>query len=515
MTMVLHNLTNTSGSAVRELRHNDTVVLSTMMGLLHNASNTITLSVLDLRHNVTAGALMNGSVTPSPTRSSVISDGGADHQVALNSLTHQVSVGIVLALLDLLMMLGNVLALITISRSPSLHCQPKYLLIANLAFADFLWSILLMPPAIVWEIHGTWMFGKTFCDLYNVTDISLFTVSTYSLLLITIDKYIYICRPLTYPSVVKTYRVVIMIVLVWGLWITYGFVSVFAHLYKDPDIDHTDLEDPCHFVMNKPYAVVSGIISFYAPFFTLSVLSIRIIYITHNHIKKINRVSIPQITVTQFYDNKENNIDAKNIYSLRTIPKYNKGSPLHKSRKIHQQYHACDHNCPNVLDKALNNKKLESNSDQENANSESLKQNGIKRSPKKDGIKNPLAYLQERCSTWRGVALLLSVVITFTVMVSPYWIATTINVFCDCVPVDLYDDYLVYFYYMNPLVNPYIYMVTDRLYRTTMVATLRKLCHCPKTRKLDTNVTNTTMYNETFNMRNSQQDIASISSTVL
>jgi hypothetical protein len=51
------------------------------------------------------------------------------------------------------------------------------------------------------------------------------------------------------------------------------------------------------------------------------------------------------------------------------------------------------------------------------------------------------------------------------IMFAPYWFASVINLGCLCIPPLVFEDYLAVFYYMHSLVNPFIYMATDRRYK--------------------------------------------------
>ena len=314
--------------------------------------------------------------------------------------------GICLAILTFVMLVGNLMALITIYGSERLRRKPKYLFVANLATADLIWSVFLMPMATAWEITETWIFGGFLCDVYNVVDIGVSTVSTYSLLLISVNQFLNISRPLRYPSMVSGRRIIAVILSVWIIWISFAVVSVFANLYEDTSMDPSTIDDPCLFVMNKPFAIVTAVITFIIPFIILLTFSVRIIIITNEHVRRFSKQT-----------------------AFRS---------------------------PNVFTTSAS---------QVNGNNSKSSNNTTHSSPAK---RTSLGVPVRRVS-WRGIALLLTVVVSFMILSAPYYITTLVNAICDCVDPDIYDNYLVYLYYMNPLVNPYIYVAADSQYRKAMI----------------------------------------------
>ena len=87
--------------------------------------------------------------------------------------------------------------------------------IFNLAATDFLLSVICMPFALVSTITGMWVFGKVMCVLTGFL-LSVFCItSILTLALVAIDRYLAICRPLKYCTLITQRTSITMIMCVW------------------------------------------------------------------------------------------------------------------------------------------------------------------------------------------------------------------------------------------------------------------------------------------------------------
>ena len=87
--------------------------------------------------------------------------------------------------------------------------------IFNLAATDFLLSVLCMPFALVSAIAGIWVFGEVMCVLTGFLLSVLCITSILTLALVAIDRYLAICRPLKYCTLITHRTSLAMIVYVW------------------------------------------------------------------------------------------------------------------------------------------------------------------------------------------------------------------------------------------------------------------------------------------------------------
>ena len=128
------------------------------------------------------------------------------------------------AILILFLLLGlswNIYIIYAIIKK-RLYSQPIIMLMLNLAITNLLLCILVMPFNIVSGIAGEYVFGEN--DLVRcrvcqtgVMIITLPLVSIHTLALISIDRFIYLKRPLTYSSIVTPQYMTAVIVATWVL----------------------------------------------------------------------------------------------------------------------------------------------------------------------------------------------------------------------------------------------------------------------------------------------------------
>ena len=110
--------------------------------------------------------------------------------------------------------IGNVITLIVIRKRRPLH-TPSYYLLANLSCGDLLLNASVSLCAAVTLGTRQWVFGAVFCYLNAyMKDISIMqTLAT--LAFISVDRYVAICKPLRYRSLITTPRIRLAIVYSW------------------------------------------------------------------------------------------------------------------------------------------------------------------------------------------------------------------------------------------------------------------------------------------------------------
>ena len=120
--------------------------------------------------------------------------------------------------LVVVIVLGNALVIGTMLTSRRLRHVSASSLIASLAVADILVGVVVLPPAILFEVTGRkWPFGPTLCHLWNMADIWMCTASVHNLVAISVDRYVAVLKPLEYARIVTKRRSYIVLALVWTL----------------------------------------------------------------------------------------------------------------------------------------------------------------------------------------------------------------------------------------------------------------------------------------------------------
>lgn len=203
---------------------------------------------------------------------------------------------ILLCLISIFVVLGNLLVVSAIWHEHQLHSVTNYL-IASLAAADCLVGAVVMPFSIISEIViGSWTFGETWCDLWHSFDVLASTASIMNLCAISLDRYLAITDPISYPSRMTSKRVALLIVSLWTcsslisfpaiLWwravkggplelvspssepSMISLVNTTTIEFIDQDSDtrtKTEPEFKCVFTDDPYYLLFSSFISFYGP----------------------------------------------------------------------------------------------------------------------------------------------------------------------------------------------------------------------------------------------------------
>lgn len=133
---------------------------------------------------------------------------------------------LLLCLLSVFVVLGNLLVVSAIWHETQLHSVTNYL-IASLAAADCLVGAVVMPFSVISEIIiGSWTFGATWCDLWHSFDVLASTASIMNLCAISLDRYLAITDPISYPSRMTPKRVALLIVFVWTVSSVISFPAI-------------------------------------------------------------------------------------------------------------------------------------------------------------------------------------------------------------------------------------------------------------------------------------------------
>ncbi|XP_067409071.1 5-hydroxytryptamine receptor 7 isoform X3 [Emydura macquarii macquarii] len=159
-------------------------------------------------------------VTASPSPASSLaaeSDIRCGEQILSYGNMEKVVIGAILSLITLLTIAGNCLVVISVCFVKKLR-QPSNYLIVSLALADLSVAVAVMPFVSVTDlIGGEWIFGHVFCNVFIAMDVMCCTASIMTLCVISIDRYLGITRPLTYPVRQNGKCMAKMILCVWLL----------------------------------------------------------------------------------------------------------------------------------------------------------------------------------------------------------------------------------------------------------------------------------------------------------
>ncbi|KAM6330332.1 melanopsin [Podargus strigoides] len=124
------------------------------------------------------------------------------------------TIGVVILIVGITGTLGNFLVIYAFCRSRSLQ-TPANTFIINLAISDFLMSITQSPVFFTNSLHKRWIFGEKGCELYAFCGALFGITSMITLMVIALDRYFVITKPLASVGVTSKKKALIILVGVW------------------------------------------------------------------------------------------------------------------------------------------------------------------------------------------------------------------------------------------------------------------------------------------------------------
>uniref|UniRef100_A0A8C6R714 G-protein coupled receptors family 1 profile domain-containing protein n=1 Tax=Nannospalax galili TaxID=1026970 RepID=A0A8C6R714_NANGA len=187
---------------------------------------------------------------------------------------------------------GNFLVMISILHFKQLH-SPANFLVASLACADFLVGLTVMPFSAVRSVESCWYFGESFRKLHSCFDISFCCASIFHLCVISVDRYIAVRDPLTYPTRFTVSVSGRCIAFSWLLPIIYSSSLLYT------GANEAGLEDlvsvltcvgRCQLAVNQSWIFINFLLFFIPTLVMITVYS-RIFLIAKQQAQRIERMS--------------------------------------------------------------------------------------------------------------------------------------------------------------------------------------------------------------------------------
>ncbi|XP_070973652.1 5-hydroxytryptamine receptor 7-like [Oncorhynchus clarkii lewisi] len=198
----------------------------------------------------------------------------------------KVFIGGILTMLTLFTICGNLLVVISVCFVKKLR-QPSNYLIVSLAVADLSIALAVMPFVSITDlIGGQWVFGQVFCNVFIAMDVMCCTASIMTLCVISIDRYLGITKPLTYPVRQNGCCMAKMVVSVWLLSASITLPPLFGWAQNVND------NKVCLISQDFGYTIYSTSVAFYIP--------VSVMLIMYYRIYRAAKLSAAKHTITGF-----------------------------------------------------------------------------------------------------------------------------------------------------------------------------------------------------------------------
>ncbi|RUS74727.1 hypothetical protein EGW08_017501, partial [Elysia chlorotica] len=187
-----------------------------------------------------------------------------------------VLISIVVTLLAIVTSGGNLLVIVAFKIDKNLQTVSNYFLL-SLAVADLTIGIVSMPLYTVYLLMGYWPLKAIMCDIWLSLDYTMSNASVANLIIISVDRYLSVTRPLTYRAKRTPRRAATMIGFAWVISSVMWTPWIFAWPKIEGKRSVPDNECYIQFLTTNQYiTVITAMFAFYIPVIIMSVLYFQI-----------------------------------------------------------------------------------------------------------------------------------------------------------------------------------------------------------------------------------------------
>ncbi|ESO90972.1 hypothetical protein LOTGIDRAFT_178787 [Lottia gigantea] len=381
---------------------------------------------------------------------------------------------ICLTLLVAVVIAGNILVIAAVLTTRKLRTVTN-IFIVNLACADLLLGIFVLPFSAALEVLDSWIFGTIWCHVWLATDVLLCTASIFNLCCISLDRYIAITRPMKYPGLMSSKRGKLLVAATWIVSFLISLPPLIGWNDGNDETSQQTTSQPCEFIPVKcelintrGYRIYSALGSYFIPMFIMVFFYIR-----------IYRAAVKTISAYQkgVLTTKSNGVTVNNKVTLRvhrggsyinhnTSNRSNKDSVERRKSAEKQQLSSTNGINPS-RDKNQKGRKGSDRLKPTNGVRIKFSGNGPTRTSsalQKTG-KNMKTQMRKFNREQKAAKTLAIIVGAFILCWLPFFSIYLIGAFCDdCIPAVLFSV-LFWLGYCNSAINPCVYALFAKDFR--------------------------------------------------
>lgn len=201
------------------------------------------------------------------------------HDVSVNVTAGDVTASEVVLIVGLSVFIvaifvGNVFVVLSVA----LFCKMRTLsngLIASLASADLLVSVVVLPISLQHEVVGRWTLGPYVCDFWITSDVFCCTASILNIVVIALDRYWLITLNVKYTHSAVFSRRRVCLTMLAVAWTVSALISSSPLLGWRTGTEKQN-PDVCMISQDYGYTVFSTFSSFWIPLFVILVVYLKI-----------------------------------------------------------------------------------------------------------------------------------------------------------------------------------------------------------------------------------------------
>ncbi|TRY87606.1 hypothetical protein DNTS_005994 [Danionella cerebrum] len=204
---------------------------------------------------------------------------------------------LLIVLIAAVSLVANLLVLLCFTCSAQVRAQVPGIFIMNLSFCNILISVLNMPSTLVGIVKWEKPFGDLFCSTVSFMDTFLTTNTMLSMAALSIDRWIAVVFPLTYPSKMRLKNAALMVSYVWLHSLGFSLTALLLSW-----LDYSQVYASCTLHLGDPHnegrggfvvftAVFHGC-TFALSLFILCFAYLKVLQVARFHCKRIDIITV-------------------------------------------------------------------------------------------------------------------------------------------------------------------------------------------------------------------------------